>query len=177
MLPLTYPEFFNTFPTCIRPLGLDAALDEFEHKYGVKILLASIAGAHLWGLQTPESDIDVHGVYLKPTLKVIDLRPGDDTIQTKVDIGTDNPELEFQMFELQKFLNMLMNNNGNMLTLATSPFVIRDKNFFTPQGRYGWAKLAENFMTKEMYHYFAGYAKSQKKRALSQRGSKALVYT
>jgi len=156
-------------------LLLKSRLESFFEQKGVKPLFAAINGAHLWGLQSSESDIDIHGIYLKPTLQILDMHPGDDTIQAKIDIGNGYPEIELQFHELQKFMHMLMHNNGNVITMVNSPFVVYTDHPDLIPGF--WPSIASAFLTKQLRHYFKGYAYAQKKRALSTRGGKALIYT
>jgi hypothetical protein len=57
-----------------------------------------------------------------------------------------------------------------MVTLLHLPKIYEDSSV-------PWQELGSCFMTKKLRHYYRGYAESQKKRALSQRGGKALIYT
>lgn len=156
-------------------LNIMPRINEHLKSLDVTPLFAAVNGAHLWGLQSPDSDVDVHGIYLKPTLKVLDIKAGDDVIQAKLVSNSDAPIIEIQFFELQKVFNMLMNNNGNLVTMIKSPFVLFDGDH--PLGPEFWPYIASRFVTKNLKHYFKGYAFSQKKRALSSRGGKALIYT
>jgi len=150
-------------------------INEHLKSLDVTPLFAAVNGAHLWGLQSPDSDVDVHGIYLKPTTKVLSIHPGDDVIQANIDTGPGLPVIEIQFFELQKVFNMLLNNNGNLVTMIKSPFVLYPGD--NELGPEFWPTIASTFITKNLKHYFKGYAFSQKKRALSSRGGKALIYT
>lgn len=132
---------------------------------GNQLLYAAASGSHAWGLSRPDSDIDIRGIYLKPTWKRLGLNPGRDTIEFSEGI------YDVQLYELEKFLRMLCNHNGNMVNLLWLP----DPHIFTIW--VPWMELARSFLTKKLRHYYRGYAESQRKRAMSQRGGKALVYT
>ena len=128
-------------------------------------LFLAISGSHAHGLATPNSDIDVRGVYLDPTKKVLSLHRGADTVQFTYG------DVDFQGYELGKFLSMLLNNNGNMVRLLLSPICLYEHPDIP------WRNLGHKFITKKLRHYYRGYAESQRKRSLSQRGGKALIYT
>jgi len=128
-------------------------------------LLLAVSGSHCHGLERPDSDIDIRGVYLDPTAKVLNLHPGKDTFE-----GTRG-KIDYQCYELGKLLSMLLKSNGNVVRLLLSPYVM----YSVPS--IHWSSLARKFTTKKLRFYYRGYAESQRKRAMSQRGGKALIYT
>jgi len=130
-----------------------------------KLLYLVVSGSHAWGLARPDSDIDLRGVYLKPTIKVLGLHKGRDTIEF-----TDG-DFDVQLYELEKFLNMLCKHNGNMVNLLWLSYPMLQSSLVP------WGDLSKAFITKRLRYYYRGYAESQRKRAMSQRGGKALIYT
>ena len=130
-----------------------------------QLLYLVVSGSHAWGLQRPDSDIDLRGVYQDPTVKVLSLHKGSDTVEFSEGV------YDVQLYEIEKFLRMLCGHNGNMVNLLWLPNpIVADPSF-------PWDKLSRRFMTKKLQHYYRGYAESQRKRAMSQRGGKALIYT
>lgn len=140
-----------------------------------RVLFATISGSHLWGLATAESDIDVRFVYQAPTAQVLALHPGRDTV------GGTVGNIDYQGYEVGKFLRMLANHNGNAVRLLLCPSDLRLSGQYVSLGigniQLDWAALGRLFLTKRLVSYYEGYARSQRKRALSERGGKALVYT
>ena len=136
-----------------------------------KLLYLAVSGSHAWGLQRPDSDVDLRGVYQDPTDKVLSIHPGSDNIEFTKDDSTSAP-LDVQLYEIEKFLGMLLKNNGNMVTFLNLPLVLYCDKSVIP-----WKKLSGIFSTRKLKTYYKGYADSQRKRALSQRGGKALIYT
>jgi predicted nucleotidyltransferase len=132
---------------------------------GRKLLYLVVSGSHAWGLQRADSDIDLRGVYQDPTMQTFILHKGRDTIEFSEGI------YDVQLYEIEKFLRMLCNHNGNMVNLLWLPNPIQ-VSFIIP-----WGRLAHDFLTKKLRFYYRGYAESQRKRAMSQRGGKALIYT
>jgi len=129
------------------------------------LLFASVAGSHIWGLSRPDSDFDVRGIYQDDTLSCLDIYDHKDTVEFTIG------DIDGQFYEIRKFLRMLCKHNGNMVTLLLSPINLYS-TLYVP-----WTDLANKFLTQKLKHYYKGYALSQRKRALSQRGGKALLYT
>jgi len=130
-----------------------------------RLLYLVVSGSHAWGLDRPDSDIDLRGVYQDPTTKLLQLNKGKDNIEFSYD------DYDIQLYEIEKFLRMLCNHNGNMVNLLWLPKPIAI-TLHVP-----WAGLARQFLTQRLRYYYRGYAESQRKRAMSQRGGKALIYT
>jgi len=138
---------------------------------GNRLLYLAISGSHAWGLQREDSDIDLRGIYQKPTEKILSLHKGSDTIEYIQEEAKNLPKLDVQLYEVEKFFHMLCKHNGNMVTLLHSPLLLLSDSTIT------WATLGKLFLTRKLRYYYRGYAASQRKRALSQRGGKALIYT
>ena len=134
-------------------------------KGGRELLFLAVSGSHAWGLEQPDSDVDIRGVYQDPTTKVLGIYKGDDNMEFNDGI------YDVQLYELQKFLRLLCNHNGNMVNLLWLP----EPSIFSIG--VPWGFLAQKFITKKLRFYYRGYAESQRKRAMSQRGGKALIYT
>jgi hypothetical protein len=139
---------------------------KIEDEYGVTVLLLGISGSHMWGLDRPDSDVDIRGIYIKPLKQVLSLTPGRDTIE-----ATLHDRYDIQLYEIGKALTMLNNNNGNLVELILSPTI-----FYHPLDIM-FDKIAMQYVTKELFYYYRGYYESQRKRASLNRGGKALLYT
>jgi len=147
-------------------VALDNGLKLVEQKLsGKKLLFLAVSGSHVWGLERPDSDIDFRGVYQEPTINLLQLDKGSDTVEMSVD------NYDLQLYEVEKFFRMLCNHNGNMVNLMFLPIVYVDNN------NINWVELGTKFLTKKLRYYYRGYAESQRKRAMSCRGGKALIYT
>ncbi len=130
-----------------------------------RLLYLAVSGSHAWGLERADSDIDLRGVYQDTTMKVLALHKGKDTVEFSEGM------YDVQLYEVEKFLAMLCKHNGNMVNLLWLPRPI-STSLVIP-----WVGLARKFLTRRLRHYYRGYAEGQRKRAMSERGGKALVYT
>ena len=131
-------------------------------------LFLTVAGSHSYGLERPDSDIDIRGIYLDPTEKILSLHPGRDTIEGFIG---DEQRIDYQLYEFGKFLGMLLKGNGNMIRMILSPLTL----YYWPD--IDWVRITKKFITRKLCLYYTGYAASQRKRAMSERGGKALIYT
>jgi hypothetical protein len=133
--------------------------------HDVTPLIMVVTGSHSWNLARPDSDTDVRGVYGWSTPRALSLYPGRDNIE-------GNGDVDFQAYELAKALRMLCAANGNVVEMLHNPLVVHNSE---------WGErlqtLARHFLTKRLAGYYLGYADSQRKRAMRNRGGKALIYT
>ena len=130
------------------------------------IEFVAVAGSHSRGLATEDSDIDLRGVYGRPTRQILSLHPGRETWQGTLGL------IDWQLYEVAKTLRMLCSANGNIIQMFHNPLTVR----YSEWG-YQMKRLAKLCLTKRLANYFLGYATSQRKRAAKNRGGKALVYT
>lgn len=139
--------------------------DLFRRMGDVDPIILVVTGSHSWNLARPDSDIDIRGVYGWPTHRALGLYPGKDTMQ-----GTG--EVDFQAYELAKALRMLCAANGNIVEMLHNPLIVHNTEW-----GFALQVLSQLCMTKRLADYYLGYATSQRKRAMQNRGGKALIYT
>ena len=117
------------------------------------LLFKVIAGSNAYGLNTPESDVDIKGIFLIPN----EYRLGNGYIEQ-----ISNPTNDITFYELNRFMNLLSENNPNIIEMLFTP---KDKILFM-DNRFEY--LYENrhqFLTKQIQSTFGGYAISQIKKA------------
>lgn len=84
---------------------------EIEDEKGVRVLLAYVRGSHMYGINTPTSDVDITFVYQQLTR---DILRGDYKEQMNIDKDTVG-------YEIERFLNLLSQNNPNVLEALDIP--------------------------------------------------------
>lgn len=127
-----------------------------------KIILEGIVGSHAYGLATPESDIDIKGIFIYPTEKILSLDKGKNTINSQ------DPDKEYH--EVEKFIRLASKCNPTILELL----YLTDYELLTLEGRL----LVDNrkcFLSKVIYKTYGGYALSQAKK-LYKKGMKFTRY-
>ena len=82
-----------------------------------KLVYLSQYGSHLYGLDTPSSDLDFRGIYI-PSINDIVLHKDQDEINKEVQI--DNNKVDVKIFSLQKFIKLCSKADTNALDLLFS---------------------------------------------------------
>ncbi len=118
-----------------------------------KIIFKCIVGSQAYGTNTPESDIDIKGVYIQDKSDVI----GFNKYKPQIEINKDEV-----YFEIGRFLELLQKGNPTMMELIFSPddCVLEYTEEWNILLQY-----KDKFITQECRNSFIGYAESQIKKA------------
>lgn len=119
------------------------------------LLYHYIRGSQSYGTNTPTSDEDHGGVYLEPINQILGL--GID-FQDEV----SNETHDDVWYSLKKYCNLLLSSNPNILEslFIDDKFVLYEHPIITD-----FKKHRQEFVTKECFNSFIGYAVAQIKRA------------
>lgn len=115
------------------------------------IIYEVVAGSHAYGLNTPESDLDIKGVFVLPK----DDFYGLGTLDQVNDATNDTV-----YYELKRFMELLAKNNPNILEMLYSP-----GDCVRVMHRCFEVVRAQNFLSKLCEKSFGGYAMTQVKKA------------
>lgn len=130
---------------------MNYTLDEIRKKN--LIIFEAKMGSVAYGTSTPESDVDIRGVFVQPI---------DDIIKFGYAEQVSDSTNDVVFYELKRFLDLLEKNNPNILELLSPPEdCIIHKNPL-------YDLIIENrdkFITKECKWTFSGYAIQQIKKA------------
>jgi uncharacterized protein len=115
------------------------------------IVLKCISGSRAYNLALPHSDTDIKGIFVLPQKELYGL--------TYTEQVSDDSNDEVY-FEIGRFIELLAKNNPNILELLSTP----DKSVLY---RHPLMELIrpEDFLSKLCLQTFAGYAKTQLKKA------------
>jgi hypothetical protein len=115
------------------------------------LLLECISGSRAYGLNTPQSDTDLKGVYVLPKVEYYGLE------YTEQLNNETNDEV---YYELKRFIDLLNKNNPNILELLATPEdCILFRHPIMDEIK------PEMFLSRLCQQTFAGYAQSQIKKA------------
>ena len=115
------------------------------------LLLRAISGSRADGLDTPESDTDIKGVFVLPEADFYALNPIEQL---------NNPSNDVVYYEWRKFVALLHGSNPNILELLSTPaHALLYRHPLLAQLRPEW------LLSKQCLHTFAGYAYGQIKKA------------
>ena len=132
------------------------------------LILRSMAGSHLYGLNTPSSDMDIRGIYM-------------DRLEDMMDIaGRQNQEIaddtqDEKYYSLGKFLKLAAECNPNIIELLWLP----DDAVLEKSPVYDdLVSHRDWFLSKRAKHTFTGYAYAQIQRAkgLNKKGNSVNRY-
>jgi len=118
------------------------------------IIYKYIKGSTLYGLNTKDSDLDIGGIYLENIEDILGIHK----IEEEIEISKDE-----KYYSLKKFLNLLIVSNPNILEFLFCP---EDKMIIKPSPLLkSLFDNKEQFLTKQCFEPFLGYAYTQIKKA------------
>ena len=88
-----------------------------------KLINLTISGAHLYGFESPDSDIDYRGMFIANTREFLGLHKLRDIIEMKVDNN------DMVLFELSKELDLCLKGNCNVLEHLNADQIFTSKEF------------------------------------------------
>lgn len=122
------------------------------HQQRECLLLECISGSRAYNLQVPTSDTDIKGIFILPRREFFGMT------YTEQVANTSNDEV---YFEIKRFMELLDKNNPNILELLnTQASNVLYKHPIMDHIR------AEDFLSKLCLDTFAGYAKTQIRKAV-----------
>jgi predicted nucleotidyltransferase len=133
-------------------------------------LFATVSGAHLYGFESPDSDVDLRGSFVLTLREVIGMKAPTETV-TLMDRQTDL-DMDWVAHDVLKFARLMTKRNGYVLEQLYSPLVV-----------YGGAWLDElrhigrGCIVRHLQHHYRGFYFNQR-RALErpERTVKELLY-
>lgn len=121
--------------------------------YGHKVILFGLAGSKAYGLDTPESDEDMRGVFVTPTRNILGLGKyrGPETV--------DDVQHETVFHEVEKFVRLALAGNPSII----EQLYLDDYRELTAEGSLlvGQRKA---FLSQRVRKTYGGYAIQQMKR-------------
>jgi hypothetical protein len=114
-------------------------------------IYAVVVGSRAFGLDTDASDTDTRGVYVAPTESFWSL--------AKPPAHVDGPEPEWFSWEVERFCELALKANPNLLEVLHSPLVVQQ----TALGQE-LVDLREAFLSQLAYQTYSGYVLSQFKK-------------
>ena len=115
-----------------------------------KLIFRCLTGSHLYGTNTPSSDIDERGVFIPDEKFFYGFLNRVEQYEDK------NNDITY--FEIRKFMSLAMDNNPSLIELL---FIPKDKWL---QNSVDWLQIYNNrnlFVSKKAKYTFSGYAHSQ----------------
>lgn len=134
-------------------------------------LFVTVSGAHLYGFESPDSDVDLRGCHLLPLREVVGLKQPAETLE----IGGLHRGIEVDLVshDLGKYLKLLAKNNGYVLEQIFSPLVVSGQEFLNRL-----RPTARRCITRFHYYHYRGFIGTQQKLLEKEqpKRAKSLLY-
>ncbi len=130
------------------------ALRQYGAENIANLLFVSVSGAHLYGFPSLDSDVDLRGTFAAPLETVLGLDTPRETLEPEGVVG--GVEVELVGHEIAKYLRLLIKPNGYVLEQILSPLVV-----LTSPAHDDLKALAQESLSKRLYHHYAGFAKGE----------------
>jgi len=134
-------------------------------------ILEVIHGSQLYGLSTPQSDVDIFGIYLEDKDTIINDyffnseqkgREIDLSDKIKLENGKNSSDaVDKKFFSLKKYLGRSLNCNPNILELM---YVTEENILFENDIAKELKTLRQDMLSKRAFYSFGSYAKKQAKK-------------
>jgi hypothetical protein len=144
--------------------------DKLREQAQENCILEIVAGSHLYGTSTPESDKDYVGIFMPPEEYIYGLKSVqeiDFSITDKNDEGKNTKDaVDKKLYEFRKFINLALGSNPNILEIL---YVPEDKIIKGTAQGYGLLEMRDHFLSKICVPKFLGYSKAQKHKMIIRR--------
>lgn len=117
-------------------------------------LFATVSGAHLYGFESPDSDVDLRGAFVLPLSEVVGLRTGAETVTLTYDRA--NLEIDLVCHDVLKYCRLLLKHSGEVLEQLYSPLVVWD----APE-LHELRELARPQICRPCYFHYRGFLGNQ----------------
>lgn len=118
-----------------------------------------VSGSNLYGWNSPDSDIDIRGIYLLDKKHFLGLQGKKEVIEFK----NFKDDYDITLFEVRKALNLAVKGNCNILEEINAPQLYKEADFITLQ------RLVNNaFGKKGLFNSYVGLATFNYKKFILQ---------
>lgn len=142
---------------------------------GRDVVLVALTGAHDYGFPSPDSDLDLKGIYLAAADELMGMgKPlgGVDVIEV-----VDGVELDLTLNEAGDVLRLLAKGNGNMLERLASPFQVLPGDDARAIERVEWLRYEGlRSVHKGSLHHYRGFFGQCARRAVAKPSVKGWLY-
>jgi predicted nucleotidyltransferase len=128
------------------------ALDDEEAKRAHIVI--ALTGAHAYGFPSPDSDLDLKGVHVLPTSRLVGLaRPAEHASRLEV---VDGVEIDYASNELGQVLAGLLRGYGSYYERLLGMWILR-----TTPAHAALAPLVERSFSRRVFAHYRGFATGQ----------------
>ena len=122
---------------------------KFKKNFDKELILLCESGSKSYGFKSETSDTDIRGIFIEDNTNLLGLRSPRDTIHG----FSDNRMVDWQIFEVKKFLNLLIKPNFNVIEWIYTPYQYIDIH---PELK----RITEMALSKKLGNHARGWAYS-----------------
>ena len=135
--------------------GIDLREIEQTNYFRMKTLFISCVGSHMWGMQSPESDIDLVMIYISPTRSILRGERVPPTVRQEI-AARGGEVYDTLGWEIGHLINQLIKGNVNAIWYVSSPLIIKPSPI-----QEELSFLVQANLCRKTYHSIKGMAESQ----------------
>ena len=134
-------------------------------------LFVTVSGSHIYGFNSPDSDVDLRGCHQLPLESIVGLKTPTETIDRES--IEDGVEVDIVSHDIGKYFRLLVKNNGYVLEQIFSPLVVSGESFLKEL-----RPIAAKCITRFHYHHYRGFFGTKLKllEKEPQKKAKSLLY-
>ncbi len=117
-------------------------------------IFATVSGAHLYGFESPDSDIDLRGAFVHPLRSQLGLKAPRETHDVTVFEG--GLELDFVAHDVRKSVRLASTGSGEVLEQIDSPLIVR-----TSAWHDELVHVTRACITRRLHRHYAGFFASR----------------
>lgn len=133
------------------------------------LLFGSLAGSHLYGFPSYDSDYDIRGAHILPLEKVVGLFTERETVELLDTV--EGTAIDLVTHDIKKYFTLLLKRDANVLEQIYSPLIHHQTAYFEEL-----REIAAGCITKNHAYTYRGYAQKIWKSFEKQRRLKPLLY-
>ena len=113
-------------------------------------LQCGVTGSHHYGFSSPDSDLDLKGIFVAPTSALLGLRRPADSFDRLIEF--EGVECDLTLTEVGRALALLLAGNGNMIERLLSPFQL-----YPSAELEQLQALARGAVSRRFFKHYAGF--------------------
>ncbi len=118
-------------------------------------VFATISGAHLYGFESPDSDVDLRGAFVAPEATRLGVSAPEETVSLMSD--ESGVELDWVAHDITKCLRLIARGSGEVMEQVLSPIVLE-----TSPWHPELQDLTQACLTRSLYRHYAGFFHSRR---------------
>jgi len=135
-----------------------------------QVVFATVSGAHLYGFESPDSDVDLRGAFVLPEEQLLGVTTPQETVDSmNVESGV---ELDWVAHDIAKSVRLITRGSGEVMEQVLSPIALISTHWHEEL-----KVIVQRCASRRLHHHYRGFLGSR--RSLLDRSSptvKVLLY-